>query len=86
MGFGLSELVIVVVFLFGAIFIIGLSSDSAKANLDNQSQEYQMVDGSVGLFSGLLKVNRFTILIFGVVFIFGALMSLSKGGKGGSYR
>lgn len=86
MGFGLSELVIVVVFIFGAIFIIGISSDSAKANLDPASQEYQMVDGSVDLFSGLLSVNRFVILIFGVVFVFGALSVLGKGGKGGHYR
>lgn len=86
MGFRLSELVIVVVLLFGAIFIIGISSDAAKSNLDPGSQEYQMVDGSVDLFSGLLSVNRFTILIFAIVFIFGALVYFSRGGKGGYSR
>ncbi len=83
MGFGLSELVIVVVFLIGSIFIIGISSDTAKTGLDTSSQEYEMVNRSTDLFAGLLSVNGFIILIFGIMFLVGALKAL---GNGGHYR
>jgi hypothetical protein len=81
MGFGLTELVVVIVFLVGGIFVIGMSADTATQAVQPGSQEEHMIDRSVGLFSGFFSVGGFIILIFGIVFLFAAAKALgSKGG------